>query len=91
MVDIYLNDPERYLYCLDWDKYGEEIAIWGVEDDSEKYQKFEYVLVPCNYAHAEYGDTGDSVANECIANRTQQQDYLSNMKMVVYSNEDTFN
>jgi len=25
-----LNDPKRGLYCLDWEKYGEVLRVWGI-------------------------------------------------------------
>ena len=61
-----MTNPDRNLYCLDWEKYGEELEIWGVDFDVDSYQRFEFVLVPCNYVHP---TTDDFVADECIADR----------------------
>jgi len=47
------QDPDRKLFCLDWEKYGDILEIWGTENDEVNYQRFEYVVVPCNYVHAE--------------------------------------
>ena len=55
------------------------------------YQRFEYVLVPCNYVHAEIGPTDDKVAEECIADRDEQMKYLGNMRLVIYTTEQEFN
>ena len=71
LFDIFKNSPTRHLFCLDWDKLGEDLNIWGTENDELNYQRFEYVLLPCNYMHAEFGPTGDSIAEECIADREQ--------------------
>ena len=40
------NDPERGLYCFDWDKLGDTIEIWGIS----QYEDFLYIdfeLLPC--------------------------------------------
>ena len=52
---------KRYLYCLDWDNLQDgELSVWGVTND-DNYQRWEFVLLPCNYVHAEFGETGDTV------------------------------
>ena len=33
----YKNDPSRSLYCLDWEKLGDELEIWGIQDDDDSY------------------------------------------------------
>lgn len=71
LLKAYTEDPKRYLFCLDWERYGDELAIWGIEDDEASYQRFEFVLFPCNYVHTEFGDTGDSVSEECIASQQE--------------------
>ena len=90
LLEAYKSSPTRNLYCLDWDKFGDELAIWGVEDDEISYQRFEFVLVPCNYVHTEFGDIGDTVAKECIPDRDKQMNYLGNIKLVVFSTEQEF-
>lgn len=30
MLDKILKDPKRGLYCIDWEKYGEIVKIWGI-------------------------------------------------------------
>ena len=47
-------------------------------------------MVPCNYIHAELGPTNDTVHESCIPDRQQQMDYLGNMQMVVYTDEEAF-
>ena len=70
---------------------GDKLAIWGGTSDSDSYQRFEFVVVPCNYVHAEYGPTGypylDTIPNNCVANKTQQIEYLGNMKMVILTDD----
>lgn len=38
----------------------------------------------------EFGDIGDFVAPECIADLEEQRFYLGNMKSIVYMSEETF-
>ena len=78
------------MFCLDWDKLGDDIAIWGTENDELNYQRFEYVLLPCNYVHAEFAQTGDSIADGCIADRDKQIDYLGNMRSIFLTTEQVF-
>ena len=40
--------------------------------------------------HAEFGETDDSVSKECIANRTEQINYLGNMKVLLYVSDAKF-
>ena len=49
LLEVYKSSKTRYLYCLDFEEVGDELAIWGVEEDEISYQRFEFVLVPCNY------------------------------------------
>ena len=37
LFEIYRTSETRHLYCLDWDKFGEELAIWGTENDEISY------------------------------------------------------
>ena len=50
----------------------------------------EIYLLPCNYVHTYMGYTGDSVADECIADQQAQQDYLGPLEVVMYVNEETY-
>ena len=68
---MYKTSKTRHLYCLDWEKFGDELGIWGTENDEIVYQRFEYVLLPCNYVHAEFGPTDDYIKDECIADQDQ--------------------
>ena len=36
-LEVYKTSETRRLYCMDWDKLGEELAIFGVEDDEISY------------------------------------------------------
>ena len=37
LFEIYRKGETRHLYCLDWDKVGDQVAIWGTENDEIKY------------------------------------------------------
>lgn len=37
MAKTYREDPDRDLFCVDWEELGEQLAIWGVEDDTDSY------------------------------------------------------
>jgi len=71
MLESMKKDPDRGLYCMDWDKIGDDLSVWSVTEDDD-YQRWEFVLLPCNYIHAEFNDIGDSVHPECIANLEEQ-------------------
>ena len=63
---------------------GDDLTIWGTQSNENSYQRIEIILTACNYLHAELGGSGDTIADECIANQTEQIDYLGNMKVLVY-------
>ena len=48
-------------------------------------------MLPCNYVHTEFGDVGDSIAEECIADRDKQMEYLGNMRIIMLATEEVFN
>ena len=50
----------------------------------------EIYLLPCNYVHTYMGYTGDSVADECIADSQAQQDYLGPLEVVMFVNDETY-
>ena len=37
LLETYLTNPKRNLYCLDWDKLGEDLEIQGVYTDEVIY------------------------------------------------------
>ena len=78
---------DRGLYCFDWDKIGDVLSIWGGSSNDALYQRIEFVLLPCNYIHTQFGDIGDSIHPDCIADRKQQEDYLGTLKIVVLMDE----
>ena len=43
----------KRLFCLDQDQFknGEPLSVWGTEY-SANYQRFEFILAPCNYVHS---------------------------------------
>ena len=63
------KNGERKLMCIDWEKYAADLEVWGADHDISSYQRFEWILVPCNYIHAEVVPTDDYVAEECIADK----------------------
>ena len=91
LFEIYKKSDTRHLYCLDWEKFGNELSIWGTENDEIAYQRLEYVLLPCNYVHAEFGPTDDYKAKDCNDNRDEQIKYLGNMRLIVLTTEQVFN
>ena len=62
LMEMYKNTETRHLYCIDWDEYSDQLAVWGNEADDYTYQRFEWVLVPCNYRHTDVYDLGESVS-----------------------------
>ena len=62
------DDPKRGFFCLDWDD-NDPFTINGNENNVN-YSRLEFILVPCNYVHAEFGETDDFIRDECIANKT---------------------
>ena len=66
MLEAITDSEMRGLFCPDWDVLDNEMEIWSIEDDDD-YQRIDIVLLPCNYLHFEFGDTGDTIAPECIA------------------------
>ena len=41
----------------------------GGEEAGDKYQRLDFAILPCNYIHKEFGDTGDSISEDCIADK----------------------
>ena len=78
---------DRGLYCFDWEKIGDDLSIWGGSSNDALYQRIEFLLLPCNYIHVQFGDIGDSIHPDCIADRKQQEDYLGTLKIVVLMDE----
>ena len=57
------DSPNRGFFCIDWDDDAPNL-IYGDWSEAD-YQSIEIVLVPCNYVHAEVGETDDYVREEC--------------------------
>lgn len=65
-LDNFRKGKNRRLFCLDHDNLNNgELSLWGVTND-DNYQRWEFVLVPCNYIHKEFGDVGDKIHESCI-------------------------
>ena len=48
------------------------------------------MVAPCNYVHAEIGPTNDTVREDCVADKQTQVDYLGNMQIIYYIDEEFF-
>ena len=77
----YKNGRDRYFFCIEWDSIEDDtLSVWGHEED-ENYQRWEFLLLPCNYIHSYMGYNKDKQHPDCIANQTAQMKYLENMKV----------
>ena len=89
MLQSIQSDEKRGLYCVDWQKLGQELEIWGVS----QYNDFKFIdltITPCQYVHKDGGITGDSVTPECLWDQQAQMDYIGNLRALVYIAEQTF-
>ena len=82
---------KRGLWCFDFDALADELAIWGGGESDASFQRIEFILVPCNYLHTQYGYEGDSIHKECNHSLEAQQEYLGNIKMFFLTEEYVFN
>ena len=48
-------------------------------------------LVPCNYVHSEFGYTGDSISEDCVADLDEQLKYLGSIYFKLLVNKSGFN
>ena len=84
------EDPERGLFCIDWNDEDEPIEIAGYEYDAN-YTRLDIMLVPCNYYHPSFDYTGDTISHNCNPNLTEQINYLGASKFIIYTNEERIN
>ena len=84
-----VNDPNRSLFCVDWEGQSDDIKIWG-EDHHTNYRYIDIVLVPCNYIHTEVGWTEDKITPECLSDREKAEDYLKNIRAYLLISEQRF-
>ena len=61
------EDPERGLFCIDWEDEDEPIEIVGYEMDAN-YTRLDIMIVPCNYLHTSFSYTGDAINPNCNPN-----------------------
>ena len=83
------DDPDRALFCIDWEKFGDQMDIYGVSH----YTDFQYIdmeLVPCQYLHTFGGWTGDKVTPECLYDKEGAEDYMRNLRAYLYISEQRF-
>ena len=88
VLEATMQSDESSLMCLDWDKDGDNIEIWGAESGYE-YQRLEFIFVPCNFIH-DGKDGATYNKSECIANETAQRDYLKSYYINMYISDNTF-
>ena len=81
------DDPNRGFFCIDWP--DDEVLIYG-DYSSGDFQMVEISMVPCNYIHNEYGDSGDYIRKECTSNLESQIEYLGNLNLITYATTQDF-
>lgn len=87
---LFQEGSKKYMFCLELDDLAEgELSIYGVEND-DNYQRWEFVLLPCNYVHVEFGQVGDTIHEKCISDRQKQMDYLGNMNIKIFVTDSLF-
>ena len=70
-LEHYKLGGKKRLFCLDHEKMNRgDFSVWGTTNDVN-YQRWEFVLLPCNYEHAELGPTGDFTDDRCNRDKTQ--------------------
>ena len=84
-----MSDEGRGLYCLDWEKLGEILEIWGISQYDD-FQYIELVMTPCQYIHDWLGWDGDSIDPDCVWDKQAQMDYVGNMMARVYIEDQVF-
>ena len=82
------DTPNRGFFCIDWPN-DEPLSIYG-DYSSENWQSVEIGLVPCNYVHAEFGETGDYVREGCKADLESQIKYLGGLDIITYVTSQAF-
>ena len=82
------SDPKRGFYCIDWDD-DNPFEIYG-QQTGLNYQRLEVILVPCNYVHKEFGETGDYVRDECQSDLESQKEYLGNLRVIILHTTQVF-
>ena len=69
------SDPDRGMFCIDWNDYENPIMIGGEYED-DFYSELDIILAPCNYVHTMGGYTGDSVHPDCNKRLKDQWNYV---------------
>ena len=81
-LDRIISNPKRGLFCVDWDD-DNPFVLQGNENNFS-FATIDILLLPCNYVHSDYGDIGDFVHKDCIANKRAQEEYLGNINAIIY-------
>ena len=69
------EDPDRGMFCLDWDDEG-PIELINASSQDDGYARIDVTETPCNYVHAMLGYEGDSLSSECIGGLGSQEQYV---------------
>ena len=91
-AEVVLNDimssETQTLYCLDWEKEGDDITIWGA-DTGYEYQRLEITFAPCNFVP--YGFEEEyPIPEGCIEDEAAQREYLNSFDMQIYLSDERF-
>ena len=63
------------MLCIDWNDPKLPIQVVG-DHESGNYQRFEAVLVPCNYINTHFGHSSDTIHPECVYDLEEQIEYI---------------
>ena len=55
MLEAIIESETRSLYCLDWDKYSNDLSLNG-SPESNNYKSISMILAPCNFIFPGIGD-----------------------------------
>ena len=78
------------MLCIDWNDAELPINVVG-DNDYDNYQRFEAVLVPCNYVNTFFGYNTDFIHPECVASLEEQIEYLGPSHWLMLMNEERIN
>ena len=88
LLEEIIASDKRSLYCIDWDKHGDHLTIFG-SPSSYNYQYISVILAPCNFVYPGKEEFYP-IADECIADEDAQREYLKSFDMKLYAEEQIF-
>ena len=68
MLEALIDSEDRSLFCIDWDDYGDKLALYG-SPQSQNYATISIILAPCNFMFPGLEDFYP-ISDECIRNET---------------------